>query len=148
MKQEKSIRADARFSPRNPVAAFTDEYGDEQIIHRPKGRRLSVYKGGNTPALLMNRAVAVLLGQNIRRERERCGMTMKELGEKCGLCTGSPKQYIYHIETGFRKEGVRLGTLFVIAEALGVAPQALLPSFAEAADLAGVSLRALERVVS
>ncbi len=126
-------------APRAPVATFTDEYGDERIIHRPKGRRLSVFNGGDTPTLRMNRAVAVLLGKAVRARRNELGYTARELCMRAGFVDVNPKQRIHHIETAMRGEGVRLGTLYALAHALDCAPVDLLPSVKEAADLAGVA---------
>lgn len=124
--------------PQNPVADFVDEYGENQTIHRKKGRRLSVYRKNETPVHLMNRAAAVLFGQNVRAQRTKLGMTMKDVALKAGLCTSSPKQYIHKLESGFRAEGVRMGSLFALAYALECEPSDLLPSHAAVVALAGV----------
>lgn len=130
------------YLPRNPVAEFTDEYGDRQIIHRGyQGRRLSVFKGLDTPALRLNRAVADLMGKNIRHRRLELGLSLKEVAYRAGMQTVSPKQYIHSIEMPLqhRKNTVRLGTLYALSYALECSPADLLPSPAEVMALANVS---------
>lgn len=128
------------YKPKFPVATYTDQYGEERVIHAARGPngRLSRLKGLDTPALLMNRAVATLLGQNIRKRRLELGLTAKEVAVRSGSTETMHKQYIWKLETGFRKEGVRLGTLFALAHALECAPGDLLPDMEEAMELAGV----------
>jgi DNA-binding Xre family transcriptional regulator len=127
------------FSPKNPVASFVDQYGDEQVIHRPKGRRLSIYKGGNTPILRMNRAVAILMGQLIRAKRLERGLSQRELCVRAGFVGQHPKQRIYAIESATRNEGIRLGTLYALADALDCDVSDLLPNKSDVMQLAGVT---------
>lgn len=126
------------FQPKNPIATFEDDYGDTKIIHRPKGRRLSVFTGGNTPALRLNRAVAILVGQRVKARRQSLQMTQKQLCLRAGLQNVNPKQYIHAIEAATRMQGVRMGTLFALAHALRCAPGDLLPTVDEACALADV----------
>lgn len=129
------------YQPRAVVAEFIDEYGEKQTIHRPKGRRLSVFKGLNTPVLRMNRAIAELMGARIKARRLELGLSLKEVAYRAGMQTVSPKQYIHRIENplSHRKEGIRMGTLYALAYALECGPQDLLPSAYEVMALAGVS---------
>ena len=138
---------DTSFSPRNVVTTFENEFGDTKIIHRPKGSAMKIYKGGKTPVLAVNRAISVLMGRRIRARREALGMTMEQLGIAAGLMSQTPKQYIYSMEKSVRKEGVRLGTLFLLAKALGCSPADLLPSIDESMDAAGVSIATVSRMV-
>lgn len=135
----KSKRKALEYRPRNIVATFVDDYGDERVIHRPQGKAMRVFKGLDTPVLMLNRAVAVLMGERIRARRLAIGMTMEELGRKSGLSSQNPKQYIFAIEKCGRTAGVRLGTLFLLANALKAEVQDLLPSYEEAAAYAGVT---------
>jgi DNA-binding Xre family transcriptional regulator len=135
------------FEPRNPVAEFQDEHGDTQTIHRPKGRRLSVYRGGNTPVLRMNRAVAVLLGERIRARRLMLGMTQEQLCLKAGFVHTHPKQRMADIERATRAEGIRLGSLYAVAYALGCHPGDLLPPMDDVMKLAGVGPQAATPLV-
>lgn len=140
------IKGNMKYLPANPIAEFEDKYGDRKIIHKPKGRSLRVWKDSETPALLMNRAVAVLLGNRIKAARERAGLTMEELGLRAGLASATPKQYVWGIENAVRGEGVRLGTLYVIAKALNVRVGDLLPEVGEAAEMAGVETKQIAMV--
>jgi DNA-binding Xre family transcriptional regulator len=129
------------YRPHNPVAEFVDEYGDKQTIHRPKGRRLSVFKGMDTPALRLNRAIAVLMGQRIKARRLSLGLSLKEVAYRAGMQSVSPKQYIHRIESPLehRKGTVRFGTLYALAYALECAPTDLMPTPDEVMALAGVA---------
>lgn len=130
------------YQPRNVVAEFVDDYGDRQIIHRgSQGKRLSVFKGLDTPALRLNRAIAELMGARIRARRIELGLSLKEVAYRAGMQTVSPKQYIHSIETPLqhRKSTVRLGTLYALAYALECNPSDLLPEPAEVMALANVS---------
>jgi len=128
-----------KYQPINPIAEYVDKYGDKKVIHCPKGRAMRVFKGEGTALIKLNRATAVLLGEAIRKRRLSLGMSMEELGIKAGLKSATPKQYVYSIEKASRQEGMRLGTLLMISSALGVEPGHLLPSVADAMELAGVS---------
>ena len=128
------------FSRGHIEAKVVDQFGDERVVHRVKGRRLSVKRQGNTPVHALNRAVAVALGHRIRQAREAAGLSLAELCERAGLASASPKQRMYEIERGHRRDGMRLGTLYAIAIALDMAPAELLPSPAEVSVAAGVRM--------
>lgn len=130
------------FSRGHIEARVVDQFGDERVVHRTKGNRLSVKREGNTPAHALNRAVAVALGQRIRQAREAAGMSLSDLCIRAGLASATPKQRMYEIERGHRREGMRLGTLYAIAIALGLSPADLLPSPGEVSVAAGVRLTA------
>lgn len=122
-------------------ARVVDQYGDERVIHRVKGSRLSVKRHGNTPAHALNRAAAVLIGMRIRELRLERSLSMAQLCKRAGLASATPKQRMYEIEMGTRKEGVRIGTLFAIAIALEVPVSDLLPDSDLVARAAGVELQ-------
>ena len=119
---------DTEFKPKNVIAKFVDQYGEEQIIHRAKGRRLSIFKGGKTPALALNRAAVQMIGDRIKERRLKSGLTMKQLCQRAGLVSQSPKQYIWSIENALRMQGMRMGTLYALAYALECEPSDLMPS--------------------
>lgn len=144
---ERGHATDVVFEPRNPVASFVDDHGEQQIIHRPKGRRLSVFRGGNTPALRMNRAAAILMGRKLRARRLKAGLSQTKLSIKAGLKNVNPKQYISALETGWRREGMRFGTLYALAHALDCEIRDLMPSVAEVVALAGVSEETIQTLM-
>jgi hypothetical protein len=49
------------------------------------------------------------------------------LAVRCGMVNGHPKNRMYEIEAGQRRQGVRLGTLYAIAAALNVEATSFLP---------------------
>ena len=136
------------YQPKNPVASYTDEYGEERVIHAPKGKALRRYKNSDTPVQRMNRAVAILLGKRVRERRLALGLTMQQVCERAGFASKSPKQFMHHIEVAMRAEGVRLGTLYALTAALECEAGDLLPSRAEAMALAGVHAEAVSTIVA
>lgn len=131
--------SELKLEPKNPIASFVDTYGDERVIHRPVGRKLAVFNGGDTPILRMNRAVAVLFGQRVHQRRGALKLSQRELCQRAGFVDVNPKQRIHAIETATRLKGVRFGTLYALAHALECEPFDLMPTLQEALDLAGVS---------
>jgi hypothetical protein len=132
-----------RYQPRNVIATYTDDFGEERAIHRPKGSGLRVAKNSDTPVHRMNRAAAILIGQRIRAARLAAQMTMQELGERAGLKNANQKAYVNALEKATRHEGMRLGTLFALATALDLEVSALLPTTAEVRAGAGVRTRSV-----
>jgi lambda repressor-like predicted transcriptional regulator len=126
-------------------ATYIDRYGETREIHHTR-HGLKVKRNSVTPVLNLNAHVGRLTGEKIRAEREAQGMTLAQLCVAAGLSSATPKARMWEIEQGVRKEGLRFGTLFAIAFALGVEPCQLLPSVAEAAAAAGVH-DSIERVV-
>ena len=63
---------------------------------------------------------ALLFGRNLCLARKRRGMSQTTLAERAGLSRDS----IYKLEMGLRS--ARLGTLFALADALGIDPCDLL----------------------
>lgn len=139
------------YRPANPIATYTDAYGDERIIHAPAGARsraLRRFNNSDTPVLRMNRAVAILLGHAVRARRLALGMTAKQLCLRCGFANVNPKAAIYEIETAKRASGVRLGTLYALASALDCEPSDLLPTKAAAMEAAGVEAAAVHSLAA
>lgn len=99
-----------------------------------------------TPILEINPVVGVMVGKRIREIRQERGLTMKELAERCGMASGHPKARMYEIEVGARREGLRFGTLYVIAMALGVEVCDLMPSVREVSEIARVRQIATPRI--
>lgn len=127
--------------PVNPVATFVDNYGELRVIHRKQGRRLSVFNGGDTPALRMNRAAAILIGKNIKAKRLEHKMSQKLLCQKAGLVNVNPKQCIHSLENAKRQGGSRMGTLYAIAFALECEVSELLPSVEAVLEYAEMDTR-------
>jgi hypothetical protein len=128
---------------RRPVyAEFTDKFGESQAIHRAHGR-LTIKRKSPTVVLALTCAVGRHIGQRIREERIKAGIDMPSLAERAGLKGG--KQAIYHAEQALNG-GVRIGTLYAIASALGVSPFELLPSLNDAMREADVKNANVERI--
>ena len=129
-----------RYQPSNVIATYTDDYGDERAIHAPMGKNSALRRAKNadTPALRMNRAAGIMMGLRVRARRLELGLTPAQVCLRCGLTYTSPKNFLWMLETGFRKEGVRLGTLYALAIALECEIGDLLPSIAEITEAAGV----------
>lgn len=130
--------------PTTVIAEFEDQYGDVRKIHRPKGRRLSVLREGNTPVHAMNRACAILMAKKIKARRLELGLSQKQVCIRAGFELVNPKQRIHAIENATRNEGVRLGTLYALAQALLCEPRDLLPTLAEVLHASGVKIGAGE----
>ena len=126
------------------VARFIDKYGDERTIHRAKNG-LAVKRKRETPVHVMNRAAATLVAERIKAARLNAGFTLEELCLRAGLATVWPKHRMWEIEQGVRAgkasttHGIRLGTLYALAVALGIEPIELLPSKDEVMAKAGIS---------
>ncbi len=109
------------------VAKVIDQYGEERIIYRQKGMKdLRIKNNSTTKTLEYNRIVSELVANRIKEIRLDKEMTMKELGELCGYGANA-KTRIYEMEKNTRKDGLRLGTLYVLCEALGVEIDELMP---------------------
>lgn len=120
------------------VARFEDKYGDERIIHKTR-HGLQVKREVLTPALRMNQSVSAMIGARIRKVRLERGWKLEELALRAGMGSGNPKDRIWAIENATRQQGMRMGTVYAIAYALGVEATALMPSVREVAEAAEVS---------
>jgi transcriptional regulator with XRE-family HTH domain len=124
---------------RKIVAEFEDRYGDTRVIHRDQRGALKLANNSSTVALTLNRAAAKLVGQRIRNARIAAGLTLEQLCTRAGLVSGTPKSRMWEIENAIRESGLRIGTLYALAEALNLPAYALLPSNEDVLTLAGVS---------
>lgn len=129
-------------APSGKTAVFVDAAGDERVLVKRKGPRThwQVQNKRTTPALALNRAVAKLIGLRIRQLRLDQGLTLASLCERAGLVSANPKARMREIEVGERREGMRLGTLYALAAALGVSPGSLLPKTEAVLAEAGVTM--------
>lgn len=120
------------------VAEYTDKYGDVRVIHKTRAGMKTLQKR-DTVTKVLARAIGPALGQNIKKARLEAGLSLKQLAEMSGIvCTPGPKQRIHEIESGGRQHGIRLGTLYALASALGKNPGDLLPPLEEVMREAGV----------
>jgi transcriptional regulator with XRE-family HTH domain len=87
-----------------------------------------------TPVDQLGFAVGPLVGERVAKLRKARGWTRPELATFAGI-TGH-QQRIYEIERAKRKHGLRMGTLYALALALGVEPCDLLPKARDVRDLA------------
>lgn len=110
-------------SPREKIAEFEDRFGDVRVVER-RGRRAIVANNRSTVTHILSRAIGKLVGQKLRLERKKAGMTMLQLAEKAGLVGG--KQRICDLENAMNG-GAKLGTVYALAAALGIDPFSLLP---------------------
>jgi transcriptional regulator with XRE-family HTH domain len=116
---------------------FTDHYGEQRTIHRRKGGGLSLKRETVTPILALNAEISRAVGARVRALRVERGLTLAELADRIGANTGNPKQRMWALEnpgirsTGESYGGMRLGTLYALAIALGVEVCDLLPSVSE-----------------
>lgn len=129
---------------RRPVLAeFTDQFGELQVVHRHSGGRLAIRRKEPTVALAMAKTVGRIVGERVREERVKAGLSHLALAERSGLKGG--KQAIYQIEQAMNV-GVRLGTLYALAVALNVSPFSLLPPVSVVLQEAGAQMQAEERL--
>jgi len=130
-------------SNKNVVAEFTDKYGDKRQIHHTR-HGLKVKNKKTTPILMLNPVIGRLVGEKIREKRKERGMTLEELCVKAGISSSTPKSRMWEIEKGVRGEGLRFGTLYVLAIALDVEVDELLPTKEEVMDMAGLKFNTIK----
>lgn len=129
--------------PKQIVTTFEDRFGDVRRIYRESPRSaLKLAKLSDTVSHKMNRVCAVLIGQRIKEKRVAAFMTLEALCLRAGLKAANPKTRMWEIENSIREEGLRMGTLFALAHALGCEAIDLLPTVAEVAEMAGVEVKA------
>lgn len=138
------MKKELTLKPINPIAQFVDTYGETQIIHRPRRNRIRVFKGGDTPALRMNRACSILIGNRIRTKRTEMGLSMAQLCVRAGLSNVSPKQYIWSLENATRLNSCKHGTLYALAHALKCEICDLMPTVAEVIEYSEMNKRKIE----
>ncbi len=127
-------------------AIFTDKYGEQRVIHKaPNGWQAKREK--LTPALLLNRSIAGLIGRRVRALRRSRSMTLAELCLAAGLVSATPKSRMWEIENAVRPDGIRLGTLYALAIALGVEATELLAPVADVLALTPIEKAEVERLL-
>ncbi len=110
------------------VAEYEDRFGETRTIHKTR-HGLQVLRNQATVSVELTRVIGPLLGVKIRQARIERGLSMAQLCVKAGLMFGpTAKHRMYEIEKGSRRYGIRFGTLYALAAALGMDPAALLPS--------------------
>lgn len=130
----------------NVVATFKDRFGDDKIIHSTRNG-LKVKQSSETHCHVMSKAISGYIGERIRAVRQQKEMSMEELGLRAGLTAGSNmKQRVYAIEHNQQGRGIKFGTLYQIAIALGVEIGELLPTTETVKHMAGVRLASSERL--
>lgn len=121
------------------VIKFKDKYGDTRVI-RGTRRGLQLQRREYTVSLYLMPVIGRIVGQKIRDERQKAGLSGAELCIKAGLAFGRhPKHRMYEIEHNTRPHGVKLGTLYAIAAALNIEIGALLPTRQELYDVVGIN---------
>lgn len=117
------------------IGTFTDEYGEERVVRRLRKGKVAVARQRTRPAIALTKAIGEYVGQRVRQERLKRGITANDLADMAGLSGG--KQRIYWIENCM-DNGVRIGTVYALAHALGLPPTDFLPPLDWALEAAGV----------
>lgn len=123
------------------VATFINKYGEEQKLRQVGKRRIQVAKNTETVSHKLNLVAAVMIGAKIKERRIAAGLTLEALCTRAGLVSATPKSRMWEIENAIRQEGLRMGTLFAIAHALGCEATELMPTTTVVAEHAGVTMR-------
>lgn len=122
------------------VAEFTDKYGNVRKLRQVGRRSIKVAKDIDTVSHKLNRVAATMIGAKIKEKRLEAGLSLEELCTISGLVSATPKSRMWEIENALRKEGIRIGTLYAIAKALGCEVTDLIPKVNEVAEKAGVKM--------
>lgn len=120
------------------IAEFIDEYEERQVVHKDARGAIRIMRNREIPALEVSKAIGRLAGGRIRAERIRQHLSLRELAVRAGLTPS--KQRMREIESSSRY-GMRIGTLYCLAHALGKQPWDFLPEMSEALKEAGVGPR-------
>lgn len=118
--------------PQTTEVKFTDKFGDERVIRRGPAGPWKLKKNETTPVLTISQEISGLIGQRVKKMREKRGYTLAELATRAGLVSGTPKERMWEIENATRGRGVLLATLYALAVALECDICDLLPTVAEA----------------
>lgn len=118
------------------IATYVDRFGETREVYKNRGSRWMTKRATDTPILKLTKCIGEEVGRRIRTARISRNMTLEELATRAGL-KGIPKCRMYEIETNM-SGGIRLGTLYAIALALGMEPCELLPTSGEMLKIAGV----------
>ena len=125
---------------KNIVASFLDKYGEERKIHHTR-HGLKVLRRNSTLVLSINPIIGQMVGKKIKALRLKNDLTLESLCKKAGLASSTPKSRMWEIEKGVRGEGLRFGTLFALAIALGVEAGDLLPTTEEVIAETGIKIK-------
>ena len=117
---------------------FVDRMGRKRTIRKTR-YGLQIQRVRSTVPITLNRVVGPLIGKRIQQVRRAKRMSLAALCQRAGLVAAEPKSRMWEIENSIRKEGMRLGTMYAIALALGVEVATLLPTAQEIAEAAGVT---------
>lgn len=128
--QTKRIKLEKTDRP-NRIASFIDKVGEEREIIVGHNRRLRVKNIQESLTNLLATASSRLIGERIRTARQAVNMTAEELAHRIGITDGSPKNQICALEKQFRRHGIKTGTIYSIAFALGLQANELIPSMRE-----------------
>lgn len=113
------------------VGAVVDKYEQTRIVVRSRhGTRICHAK--EPEAYFYSRAIAPLVAARVKAARKARGWTLLQFAHRLGWRDGNPKERVWAIENATRRHGMLLGTLFHVAETLGLAWTDLLPSVEEA----------------
>lgn len=115
----------------NRVAQFIDKVGEQREIIVGHNRRLRVKNHQDSLTNLLATATARLIGQRIRLARQAVSMSASGLAQRIGVEGGNPKNQICNLEKQFRNHGIKTGTIYAVALAVGIEPHELLPSLRE-----------------
>lgn len=110
------------------IAEFINDYEERTIVHRDERGRIRIRRNQEVVALRMSKEISKIVGARIRAERKQQGMQLAVLARRAGLTP--TKQRMREIEQGSRS-GMRIGTIYALAWALGVNPLDLLPNMEE-----------------
>lgn len=121
----------------NVVANFKDKYGETRQIHHTR-HGLKVKRKGITVQHAFTKVISEYIGAKIKEKRIELGMTLEDLCVMSGLASSTPKSRMWEIENVIREGGIKFGTIYCIANALGCEVNDLIPSVTEAKELAGI----------
>ena len=93
------------------VATHINQYGEEKRLHRTR-KGWQMQSNHNTVIRELMRVIGPMIGQRVRSARIKAGLTMEQLGERCGLKLAKPKHRIYEIEKGARGHGITISILY------------------------------------
>lgn len=108
------------------VGIFEDKYERKRVLLRTRGGVRVKHQRGDAHEYC--KAIAPLLAKRIKAERKARGWTLEEFGDRLGFSTGFARERVWGIENAARSTGILMGTLFHIAEVLGVPWRDLLPA--------------------
>lgn len=118
------------------IAEFMDEFEEKRVIHKTRHGTLRMKRFRETVGQSLSKAVGDIAGRNIKRVRKERGLSLVELARRAGLTP--TKQRMKEIEDN-NSGGLRIGTVYACAGALGVSIVEILPPVSEAFKAAEVS---------